>query len=117
MPALTSLLEAADNMDPLLESSPPPATPDVLPAHRGSSVPPQDSPDDVDIRAEHPTSDDILWTPQTEKKILHQRVEAQCQQSHVSNCTEWSRRGRRLSGGRDRQPSWRRRRTEYGVFK
>jgi hypothetical protein len=89
MPALTSLLEAADNMDPLLESSPPPATPDVLPAHRRSSVPPQDSPDDVDIRAEHPTSDDILWTPRTEKKILRQRVEAQRQQSRVANRTEW----------------------------
>ncbi|KAK6991557.1 hypothetical protein R3P38DRAFT_3331712 [Favolaschia claudopus] len=51
---------------------------------RGSSVPPQDSPDDVDIRAEHPTSDDILYTPRKERLILRQRAEQQRQKTRLS---------------------------------
>ncbi|KAJ7753253.1 hypothetical protein B0H16DRAFT_1723284 [Mycena metata] len=81
LPALTSLLA------PLPDSSPVPVK-RVHRGHRGSSVPPQDSPLDVDIRAEHPTSDDILFTPRTEKHLLCERAEKQCQASRGENRTQ-----------------------------
>ncbi|KAJ7710126.1 hypothetical protein B0H14DRAFT_2646182 [Mycena olivaceomarginata] len=90
MPALTSLLGAVNDTDsaPALDSSPPPPAPNHRSSHRGSSVPPADSPDDIDLRTEHPTSDDILWTPRTEKQFLRQRAEVQRQQSRVANRAE-----------------------------
>ncbi|KAK7013469.1 hypothetical protein R3P38DRAFT_3206790 [Favolaschia claudopus] len=73
MPALTSLLG--------IESS----APQLRQRQRGSSVPPQNSPDDVDISAEHPTSDDIIFTPRKERLILRQRAEQQRQKSRLLN--------------------------------
>jgi hypothetical protein len=84
MPALTSLLGAAEPTDFESESSPPPASPRTRPSLRGSSVPPQDPPSEVDILAEHPTSDD-LWSPRKESLYLRERREAQRQQSRVAN--------------------------------
>ncbi|KAK7033871.1 hypothetical protein R3P38DRAFT_3186109 [Favolaschia claudopus] len=83
LPSLTSLL----GIDPsagarLLERGSPRSK------HRGSSVPPQDSPDDVDIRAEHPTSDDIIFTPRTERRFLRQRAEQQRQRQRLLNREE-----------------------------
>ncbi|KAK7027796.1 hypothetical protein R3P38DRAFT_3315316 [Favolaschia claudopus] len=74
MPALTTVLGISSASHPNLG---PPKQ------RRGSSVPPQDSPDDVDIRAEHPTSDDILYTPRKERLILRQRAEQQRQKTRL----------------------------------
>ncbi|KAF7372276.1 hypothetical protein MVEN_00087300 [Mycena venus] len=72
MPALTSLLGVTNDTEsaPALDSSTSPPAPIHRPSHRGSSVPPADSPDDIDLRTEHPTSDDILWSPRKEALIL-----------------------------------------------
>ncbi|KAK7029753.1 hypothetical protein R3P38DRAFT_3188615 [Favolaschia claudopus] len=80
LPSLTSVLGIAPPVTarPLARQSPPRQL-------RGSSVPPQDSPDDVDLRAEHPTSDDILFTPRTEKKFLRERAEQQRQRQRLLN--------------------------------
>ncbi|KAK7007004.1 hypothetical protein R3P38DRAFT_3599287 [Favolaschia claudopus] len=74
MPALTTVLGISSDSHPNLG---PPKQ------RRGSSVPPQDSPDDVDIRAEHPTSDDIIYTPRKERLILRQRAEQQRQKTRL----------------------------------
>ncbi|KAJ7696634.1 hypothetical protein B0H14DRAFT_2650164 [Mycena olivaceomarginata] len=85
LPTLTSLLAPNANTSPILIDSSPPPVRRICRGHRSSSVPPQDSPLDVDIRAEHPTSDDILFTPRTEKNLLRQRREAQRQASRREN--------------------------------
>ncbi|KAF8155239.1 hypothetical protein K438DRAFT_1777780 [Mycena galopus ATCC 62051] len=85
MPALTSLLGAANNMDTSRASVLKTRSRQSL---RGSSVPPQDSPDDVDVRAEHPTSNDTPFTPRKEKRILQQRWQTQRLQTRVQNRAE-----------------------------
>ncbi|KAK7049041.1 hypothetical protein R3P38DRAFT_3307636 [Favolaschia claudopus] len=83
LPSLTSLLGIDSSAGArLLERGSPRSK------HRGSSVPSQDSPDDVDIRAEHPTSDDIIFTPRTERRFLRQRAEQQRQRQRLLNREE-----------------------------
>ncbi|KAF7345541.1 hypothetical protein MVEN_01572800 [Mycena venus] len=90
MPALTSLLGITNDTEsaPALDSSSSPPAPIHRPSHCGSSVPPADSPDNIDLHTEHPTSNDILWSPQKEALILCQWREVQCQQSRVTNRVE-----------------------------
>ncbi|KAJ6584712.1 hypothetical protein B0H19DRAFT_1059083 [Mycena capillaripes] len=83
MPALTSLLGV--HMDAL--DSSPATTKRVYRTARSSSVPPQESPIVVDMRSEHPVSDNIIFTPRKEKQILRERAEAQRQRSRVVNRT------------------------------
>ncbi|KAJ7865488.1 hypothetical protein B0H14DRAFT_2573908 [Mycena olivaceomarginata] len=88
MPALTSLLEAADNMDPLPNRAHPQLHQMFFQPIAGPLCRPKTRLTMSIFAPEHPTSDDILWTPRTEKKFLRRRVEAQRQQSRITNRTE-----------------------------
>ncbi|KAJ7844626.1 hypothetical protein B0H14DRAFT_2585141 [Mycena olivaceomarginata] len=114
MPALTSLLGVhADTLN-----SSPATTKRVYRAPRSSSVPPQESPIAVDMRSEHPVSDDIIFTPRKEKQILRERAEAQRQQSRTLNRTAkvrvpWKWSGRKPSCRRRCRRNWQRKRSGF----
>ncbi|KAF7372061.1 hypothetical protein MVEN_00064400 [Mycena venus] len=97
LPSLLSLLDQ-ENSSPI-QSSPYRLAQRrrIRPAHRSSSLPPEDSPRAVpgpDVSSPHKTSDDIMLTPRTEKRYLNAQAQAKRKQTLLAKAekakVEWA---------------------------